>query len=158
MTGGTAAEVDELSVFNRRQAVGIGRLENMLNNYVEFAIQIHENTRKMILGQERKGAAELSLRKPIFVQPLFIQLFVSIQFSPDYANYMWTQSFGAFACSFVPYSRVNYQSHAYMGKNNAKGFRNIACGNRRKSSSDWLLAGCRWRGFMEFWGKQRKRP
>lgn len=41
---------------------------------------------------------------------------------------------------FVPYSRVNYQSHAYMGKNNAKGFRNIACGNRRKSSS-WLAAG-----------------
>lgn len=42
--------------------------------------------------------------------------------------------------SFVSFSRVNYQSHAYMGKNNAKGFRNIACGNRRKSSSR-LAAG-----------------
>lgn len=66
MTGGTAAEVDELSVFNRRQAVGIGWLENMLNNYVAFASQILGNTRKMILGQGGRGrTGELSLREPI---------------------------------------------------------------------------------------------
>lgn len=110
--------------------------ENMLNNYVEFASQIHENTRKMILGLGwgRAFASKTDSRWTTFhpivrfnsIFPWLCKLYVNTKL----------RSFRL----FVPYSRVNYQSHAYMGKNNAKGFRNIACGNRRKSSS-WLAAG-----------------
>lgn len=122
-----------------RLAVGIGRLQNMLNNYGEFASQIHGNTRKMILGPEARGggrafASETVSRwttsHPIVrfnsIFPWLCKLYVNTKL----------RSFR----SFASFSRVNYQSHAYMGKNNAKGFRNIACGNRRKSSSR-LAAG-----------------
>lgn len=89
-------------------------------------------------GQGRAATAELSLREPLLVEPLLIRLFVSIQFSPDYANYMWTQSFGAFARSFLSLEWIIKVTLTWA-KIMLKDFRNIACGNRRKSRS---RAGC----------------
>lgn len=129
-------------VFNRRQAsrqaVGIGRLRNMLNNYAEFASQIPVKTRKMI--PRPGGPSELSQREPFSVEPLLIQLFVSIQFSPDYANYMWTQSFRAFARSFLSLEWIIKVTLTWA-KIMLKDFETLHVGIDVKAAPDWLVAG-----------------
>lgn len=148
MTGGTGAEVDV-----RRKAVGIQQEAGWQSASDDCRICwiITSNLQakstgtqeKWSLGQRRRGegrAAELSLRKPFLVEPLLIQLFVSIQFSPDYANYMWTQSFGAFARSFLSLEWIIKVTLTWA-KIMLKDFETLHVGIDVKAAPDWLLAG-----------------